>query len=70
MKIELALRKNKNIPESWALNEVGKPENDPAKAMKSPRLSPLGGSEATGGHKGSGLLFMVDILSGILSGEL
>ncbi|XP_044744357.1 uncharacterized oxidoreductase YjmC-like [Coccinella septempunctata] len=68
-KIELAVRKNVKIPDSWALNEVGRPEDDPARAMKKPRLSPLGGSEAMGGYKGAGLLFMVDILSGILSGS-
>lgn len=31
-------------------------------------LLPLGGSEETGGYKGYGLAFMVEILCGILTG--
>lgn len=33
-------------------------------------LLPLGGSEEQGGYKGYGLMFMVEILCGILSGSL
>lgn len=69
-KIELAVRKNIQIPNTWALDEVGRPETNPEKAVQTPRLSPLGGSEIMGGYKGSGLMMMVEVLSGILSGSM
>ncbi|KAL3288956.1 hypothetical protein HHI36_003400 [Cryptolaemus montrouzieri] len=68
-KIEFAVRKGAKIPETWALNAEGKPETDPKKAMETTKLSPLGGPEFMGGYKGSGLIFMVEVLSGILSGS-
>ncbi|KAK9892927.1 hypothetical protein WA026_022795 [Henosepilachna vigintioctopunctata] len=68
-KIEVAVRKGAKIPETWALNDDGIPETDAQKAYDAAKLSPLGGPEHMGGYKGSGLLFMVELLSGILSGS-
>lgn len=61
-KIRLAQRKKKNIPPGWALDETGLPTTDPDAAMKG-TLLPIGGP------KGYGLAFMIDVLSGLLSGS-
>ncbi|MBW1750091.1 MAG: Ldh family oxidoreductase, partial [Deltaproteobacteria bacterium] len=50
------------IPDRWAVNAEGKPENDPTEALKGFVL-PIGG------HKGYGLAMVVDILSGVLTGS-
>ncbi|XP_057662290.1 uncharacterized oxidoreductase YjmC-like isoform X1 [Diorhabda carinulata] len=68
-KIEIARRKNVQIPESWALNEEGKVESDPDVAYNATRLLPLGGEELNSGYKGYGLGMFVEIFSGILSGS-
>jgi LDH2 family malate/lactate/ureidoglycolate dehydrogenase len=60
-KIRIALEKGEKIPEGWAIDELGLPTTDPAKAMKG-CLLPIEGP------KGSGLSLVVDILSGVLSG--
>ena len=49
------------IPPNWAMDSDGVPTTDTAVAMKG-LLMPLGG------HKGSGLALMVEILSGVLGG--
>ncbi len=74
-KLEVYNRMNKEIPLVWATDENGNPTKDPARVLKNllerrgGGLLPLGGAdEETGGHKGYGLSFMVDILSGVLSG--
>jgi LDH2 family malate/lactate/ureidoglycolate dehydrogenase len=65
---------NKPIPQGWVTNEAGEPVTDSAEAMeiifKQPGggLTPLGGAESTGGHKGYGLGVMVQILSATLTG--
>jgi len=61
-KIRLAQRKKENIPPGWALDETGLPTTDPDAAMKG-TLLPIGGP------KGYGLAFMIDVLSGLLSGS-
>lgn len=61
-KIRLAQRKKENIPLGWALDETGLPTTDPDAAMKG-TLLPIGGP------KGYGLAFMIDVLSGLLSGS-
>jgi len=64
----------KPIPEGWVVDEAGRPVTDSARAMEiifrepGGGVTPLGGAEATGGHKGYGLGAMVQILSGTLTG--
>ncbi len=60
-KIRVAARNNKNIPQNVALDKYGKPTIDANKALKGVQL-PMAG------FKGSGLAWMVDILSGVLTG--
>ena len=68
-KIEIAQRKNKPIPDGWALDANGNTTNDPWDATGLDyALLPLGGDHEHGGHKGYCLGSMVDILCGVLSG--
>jgi LDH2 family malate/lactate/ureidoglycolate dehydrogenase len=60
-KVRLAIEKQENIPEGWALDENGNPTTDPTLALKGSVL-PLGGV------KGYCLAILVEILSGVLSG--
>jgi LDH2 family malate/lactate/ureidoglycolate dehydrogenase len=50
-----------HIPSGWALNADGEPTTDTAEAVKG---SPM----PLGGHKGSGLAFLIEILCAVLSG--
>lgn len=68
-KIELAIRKEDNIPDCWALGSDGKVTRDAKEAYKTSLLMPLGGPEHNSGYKGYGLALMVEILCGILSGS-
>jgi L-2-hydroxycarboxylate dehydrogenase (NAD+) len=60
-KIRVAARNNQNIPEGVALDKFGKPTTDAKKALEGVQL-PIAG------FRGSGLAWMVDILSGVLTG--
>lgn len=60
-KIRVAARNNQKIPEGVALDSSGKPTTDAKKALKGVQL-PIAG------FRGSGLAWMVDILSGVLTG--
>jgi LDH2 family malate/lactate/ureidoglycolate dehydrogenase len=60
-KILLAGQRGERIPADWALDPSGRPTDDPQAALRG-SMAPLGG------HKGSGLAMMVDVLSGLLSG--
>ena len=60
-KIRVAARNNQKIPEGVALDMYGKPTTDAKKALKGVQL-PIAG------FRGSGLAWMVDILSGVLTG--
>ena len=60
-KIRLAAKIGKKIPPGSALDQYGKPTTDPMKALKGVQL-PISG------FKGSGLAWMVDILSGVMTG--
>ena len=60
-KIRVAARNNQKIPEGVALDKFGNPTRDAIKALKGVQL-PIGG------FRGSGLAWMVDILSGVLTG--
>nr|WP_285874474.1 Ldh family oxidoreductase [Halalkalibacter oceani] len=61
-KIIMALKNNESIPLGWAIDKEGKDTTDPAKALDDGLILPLGGP------KGSGLAFMADIFSNILTG--
>ena len=61
-KIRVAERNNQKIPEGVALDKFGKPTTNSRKALKGVQL-PIAG------FRGSGLAWMVDILSGVLTGS-
>ena len=60
-KIRVASRSNLEIPEGVALDKFGNPTTDAKKALKGVQL-PIAG------FRGSGLAWMVDILSGVYTG--
>ena len=60
-KIRVAARNNQKIPEGVALDKFGKPTTDANKALEGVQL-PIAS------FRGSGLAWMVDILSGVLTG--
>lgn len=61
--IELHRRAGKPIPTGWAIDSDGRPTNDPTAA--------LAGSMLTfGGHKGSALSAMIELMAGPLIGDL
>jgi LDH2 family malate/lactate/ureidoglycolate dehydrogenase len=61
-KIRLAVSTHDSIPTGWALDDQGRPTEDPQAAMKG-TLLPIGGP------KGYGLALVVDILAGVLTGS-
>ena len=60
-KLLLASKKGEKIPLDWATDSQGRPTDDPDIGFKG-FLLPMGG------YKGLGLAYMVDILSGVLTG--
>ncbi|MBC8330470.1 MAG: Ldh family oxidoreductase [Anaerolineae bacterium] len=60
-KLLLASKKGDKIPLGWATDKNGHPTDDPDEAFAG-FLLPIGG------HKGLGLSYMVDILSGLITG--
>ena len=60
-KIRVAAREGNKIPENVALDKFGKPTTDAKKALEGVQL-PIAG------FRGSGLAWMVDILSGVFTG--
>ena len=60
-KIRVAARNNEKIPEGVALDKSGKPTTNAREAL-------LGVQLPIAGFRGSGLAWMVDILSGVLTG--
>ena len=60
-KIRVAARNNQSIPTGVALDKFGKPTTNAKKALAGVQL-PIAG------FRGSGLAWMVDILSGVLTG--
>lgn len=60
-KLLLASKKGEKIPLDWATDNQGRPTDDPDLAFKG-FLLPMGG------YKGLGLAYVVDILSGVLTG--
>jgi LDH2 family malate/lactate/ureidoglycolate dehydrogenase len=61
-KIYAALQRGERIPESWAIDADGAPTTDPRAAIDGV-LAPMAG------HKGYGISFMMDVLSGVLTGS-
>jgi LDH2 family malate/lactate/ureidoglycolate dehydrogenase len=61
-KVYSALQKNQEIPAGWAIDRDGKPTTDPQAALDGIMLP-------VGEHKGYGISFMMDILSGVLTGS-
>jgi LDH2 family malate/lactate/ureidoglycolate dehydrogenase len=62
-RIILAQRAGESIPDSWAIGPDGEPTTDPAEALQGAVL-PMAD------YKGFALAFMIDILSGCLTGAL
>jgi LDH2 family malate/lactate/ureidoglycolate dehydrogenase len=61
-KIYLAKNRGEQIPETWALTADGAPTTDPAEGV-------LGVILPMAGHKGYAITFMMDVLSGALTGS-
>ena len=61
-KIYLAKNRGEPIPESWALSPDGAPTTDPADGV-------LGVILPMAGHKGYAITFLMDVLSGALTGS-
>jgi L-2-hydroxycarboxylate dehydrogenase (NAD+) len=66
-RIEVAARRGETLPVGWAIDAEGRPATTPDAALAG-ALHPLGGEEATGGHKGYGLALAVDLLTGVIGG--
>jgi LDH2 family malate/lactate/ureidoglycolate dehydrogenase len=67
-RIAVAGHRGRRIPEGWALDRYGEPRTRARRALAERRLTPLGGSEEMGGHKGYGLAAAVEILAALLPG--
>jgi len=63
-KVRVALNKGLALPDGAAIDAAGRPTRD-ARAFYGP---PPGALLPTGGHKGSGLCMMIDLLAGALTG--
>ncbi|MFT8675769.1 MAG: Ldh family oxidoreductase [Acetobacter sp.] len=61
--IELHRRAGKPLPEGWAIDAEGNPTTDPQAALAGAMLP-------FGGHKGSAISTMIELLAGILIGDL
>lgn len=61
--IELHAREGKPIPAHWAVDSEGQPTTDARAALE-------GAMQTFGGHKGSALAAMVELLAGALIGDL
>jgi LDH2 family malate/lactate/ureidoglycolate dehydrogenase len=64
-KIGVARNRKQAIPYGWIVDKDGKPTTDPNAYYAGGAILPVGGDQ---GHKGYGLSFMVEVLSGILTG--
>ena len=63
-KIGTFLREGKKVPANWGLDPAGQPSDDPAVILAGKKILPFGE------HKGVGLAFMMELLTGALSGGL
>lgn len=66
-KVELCNRKGELIPKTWGADKEGLATTDSKKVLNEGALLPLGGEELSGGYKGYGLMFLVEILCGLLA---
>jgi LDH2 family malate/lactate/ureidoglycolate dehydrogenase len=62
-KIRVYRDKGEPLPEGWILDSQGRPSRDPKEYYDGGMLLPAGG------HKGSGLALLVEVLAGLLSGS-
>ena len=67
-KLQIAQRRGHDVPLGWIIDAEGNPSTKPDARRGGGYILPLGGLRETGGHKGYGLMLLVDILSGVLSG--
>ena len=61
--IELYRKAGKPLPEGWGVDAAGNPTTDPAEALAGAMLP-------FGGHKGSAISTMVELLAGVMIGDL
>jgi uncharacterized oxidoreductase len=61
-KLFVAKNAGKTVPEGWIIDRAGRPTTDPNDFYAGGAILPMGG------HKGSGLNILTDLLSGALSG--
>lgn len=61
--IELHRRAGKPLPEGWALDDAGEPTTQPEAALAGAMLP-------FGAHKGSGISIMIELLAGMMIGDL
>jgi ureidoglycolate dehydrogenase (NAD+) len=60
-RVKGAADRGERIPPDWALDSNGHPTTDPAEAL-------LGALLPFGGHKGSGISILIDLMAGLLTG--
>lgn len=61
--IELHRQAGKPLPEGWAIDADGQPTTDPVAALNGAMLP-------FGGHKGSAISTMIELLAGVMIGDL
>ena len=64
-KVTLARNRKEQMPAGWVIDKDGIPTTDPNDYFRGGAILPVGADQ---GHKGSGLSFMVEMFSGILTG--
>ncbi|MPZ53366.1 MAG: Ldh family oxidoreductase, partial [Acidimicrobiia bacterium] len=64
-KINVAAARGESIPTGWLVDKEGKDTTDPRALANGGALLPFGADQA---HKGYGLAFVVEVLSGLLTG--
>lgn len=64
-KLQVARSRGEKVPVGWILDRDGRATDDPNDYYDGGALLPLGADQ---GHKGYGLSFMVEVLSGLLTG--
>ncbi len=73
-KVRIYALRGQDLPEGWVVDGAGAPIRDAAEGYATIRerdeggLTPVGGTEERGGHKGYGLGLVAHILGGVLSG--
>lgn len=65
-KIGVKRARGERLPPDWVIDKEGRPTTDPEDFYAGGSLLPIGGPV---GYKGYGLAFLIDILSGVLTGN-